>query len=58
MKERLEQYIENINQLGADARYESNNNNYDELRTKLESIINWCNVAIVLVNRLEKGVNK
>lgn len=55
MKERLEQYIENINQLGADARYENNNNNYNNLRTKLESIISWCNVAIVIVNRLEKG---
>ena len=55
MKERLEQYIENIEQLGADARFENNRNNYDMLRTKLESIITWCNMAIVLVNRLSKG---
>lgn len=52
MKERLKQYIENINQLGADARYEDN---YDRLRIKLESIKTWCNATIVLLNRLEKG---
>lgn len=52
MEERLRQYIENINQLGADIRYEDN---YDKIRTRLESIITWCNMAIVLVNRLSKG---
>lgn len=52
MKERLKEYIENINQLGADARYEED---YDRLRIKLESIKTWCNMAIVLLNRLEKG---
>ena len=52
MKERLKEYIENINQLGADARYEEN---YDRLRIKLESIKTWCNMAIVLLHRLEKG---
>lgn len=52
MEERLREYIENINQLGADARYEDN---YDKIRIKLESIITWCNMAIVLVNRLSKG---
>jgi len=55
MEERLEQYIENINQLGADARYEDN---YDRLRTELDSIITWCNMAIVLLNRLEREVKK
>ena len=55
MEERLKQYIENINQLGADARYE---NNYDRLRTELDSIITWCNMAIVLLNRLNKGGKK
>lgn len=58
MKERLEQYIENIEQLGADARFENNRDNYDKLRVKLESIITWCNMAIVLLNRLDKGGNK
>lgn len=58
MKERLEQYIKNIEQLGADARFENNRDNYDILRTKLESIITWCNMAIVLLNRLDKGGNK
>lgn len=59
MKEKLEQYIENIEQLGADARYENDYDNYDKLRVKLESIITWCNMAIVLVNRLQREeVNK
>lgn len=51
MKERLKEYIENINQLGADARYEEN---YDKIRTELESIITWSNMAIVLINRLKR----
>lgn len=51
MKERLKEYIENINQLGADARYEEN---YDILRTELESIITWSNMAIVVLNRLKR----
>ena len=55
MKERLKQYIENIEQLGADARYYNNANDYDRLRIELESIITWCNMTIVLLNRLEKG---
>lgn len=58
MESKLKQYISNIEQLGADARYEYNNDNYANLKKKLESIINWCNVAIVLINRLERGVNK
>lgn len=55
LKQRLNEYIENINQLGADARY---NDNYNNLRVKLEGIITWCNMAIVLLNRLDKGGNK
>lgn len=55
MEERLKQYIENINQLGADARYEDN---YDRLRTKLESIITWCNMSFVIINRLERKEDK
>ena len=55
MKERLKQYIENIEQLSADARYYNNANDYDRLRIELESIKTWCNTAIVLLNRLEKG---
>ena len=51
LKDALKQYIENINQLGADARYEDN---YDRLRVKFESIIAWCNMGIVLLNRLER----
>ena len=55
LKQSLKQYIENINQLGADARYEDD---YGVLRVKLESIIAWCNMAIVLLNRLERKENK
>lgn len=56
MEERLREYIENINQLGADARYEDN---YDKIRIKLESISTWCNMAIVVLNRLKReGENK
>ena len=58
MKDKLKQYISNIEQLGADARYEYNNDNYNNIKKKLESIVNWCNVAIVLINRLERRVNK
>ena len=58
MKERLKEYINNIEQLGADARFEYNRDRYDLLRTKLTSIITWCNMAIVSLNRLDKGVDK
>lgn len=56
MEDKLKQYISNIEQLGADARYEYNNYNYINLKKKLESIINWCNVAIVLINRIERRI--
>lgn len=58
MKERLKEYINNIEQLGADARFEYNRDRFDLLRTKLNSIITWCNMAMVLLNRLEKGIDK
>lgn len=58
MKIRLKEYIDNIEQLGADARFEYNRDRFDLLRTKLTSIITWCNMAIVLLNRLEKGIDK
>ena len=35
-------------------RYEYNNDNYTNIKKKLESIVNWCNVAIVLINRIER----
>lgn len=54
MKEKIKQYIENINQLGVDARYEDN---YDKLRIKIESIITWCNMVIVVLNRIESEKN-
>ena len=39
--EKLSEMIENIEQLSADARFENNRENYDALKTKLESIILW-----------------
>ena len=54
MIEKIKQYIENINQLGEDARYEDN---YDKLRIKIESIITWCNMVIVVLNRIESEKN-
>lgn len=55
MEDRLKVYIENINTLGADIRYEKNN---DTLRIKIESIITWSNMALRLLNRLKRGIDK
>lgn len=44
--EKLENYIENIEQLGADARFENDNKNYDVLKIKLESIIWWAKKSL------------
>lgn len=52
-EERLEKYISNIEQLGADARFENNNKDYDKLLVKLNSISCWCSLAIGIVKRLE-----
>ena len=54
MEDKLKQYISNIEQVGADDRYEYNNDKYTNNKKKLESIVNWCNVAIVLINRIER----
>lgn len=61
-KEKLEEYIENIEQLGADSRFYNNalsiNNDYEKygeiLKTKLESIIYWSGKAIKEVNKKTK----
>ena len=52
-EERLEKYISNMEQLGADARVENDNKNYDKLLVKLNSINCWCSLAIGIVKRLE-----
>lgn len=52
--EKLKDYIENIEQLGADARYENNNENYELLRTKLESIKYWSEKAIKVIDKNEE----
>lgn len=50
LKERLKEYIENINELGSDAQKEDN---YDVLRTDLECIVTWCSMATVVINRIK-----
>ena len=52
MENKLSECIENIEQLGADSRYEEN---YDILKTKLESIKYWANRAKKIVEKMEKG---
>lgn len=51
MDKKVEEYIKNIEQLGADARYCYNNEKTKELLVKLESIIYWTTRAI---NNIEK----
>lgn len=53
-KQMLNQCIENIEQLGADARYENNNDNYNKLKVKLESIDWWVKKAQQLVEKIDK----
>ena len=51
IKEKLKDYIEKIEQLGADARCENNNENYEFLRTKLKSIEYWSKKTIKLIDK-------
>ena len=51
---KLEAYIDNIEQLGADARYENNNEQYDKLLITLNSIEWWCKKTRKLVEKLEE----
>ena len=44
-KKRLKEYIENIEQLGADARYYYDYENYDKLKTQFDSIEWWAKKA-------------
>ena len=42
-REKIAEYIENIEQLGADARFENDTNkNTDHLEIIADSIISWC----------------
>jgi hypothetical protein len=44
-KKRLKEYIENIEQLGADARFQDDYENYDILKTQFDSIEWWARKA-------------
>lgn len=55
-KQMLYQCIESIEQLGADARFENNRDNYKILKVKLESINWWVVKAQRLVDKLDKEV--
>lgn len=56
---KLEQFIDNIEQLSADARYENNYEQYDKLMITLNSIEWWCKKTKKLVEeKQEKEVEK
>ncbi len=44
-KKRLEEYIENIEQLGADARFHNDYENYERLKIEFDSIEHWARKA-------------
>lgn len=54
MKDKIKEYIENIEQLGADARYEFDYENYNKLRVKLESIEWWARKGQKILDKIEK----
>ncbi len=57
-KKRLEEYIENIEQLGADTRYHNGYENYDKLEILFDSIEHWCRKAnreLVKIQLLENA---
>lgn len=54
-KDKIKQYIENIEQLGADSRYYNDLEKYDNLKVELESIIYWSEKAL---KELKKELKK
>ena len=57
-KKRLKEYIENIEQLGADARYHYDYENYDKLKTQFDSIEWWskkANKELIKIQVLENA---
>lgn len=57
-KKRLKEYIENIEQLGADARYHYDYENYDKLKTQFDSITWWskkANKELIKIQVLENA---
>lgn len=60
-KIKLNRYIENIEQLGANARYYNNYNNYDNydnLFIQLKSIEYWSKKAAKVVEGIQRKVKK
>ena len=55
MEKKLAVYIENIEQLGADARYHNNYESYDKLIIDVESIEYWAKKAAKLAKKLKEG---
>jgi len=51
---KIKDYIEKIEQLGADSRYEVHYENYEKLRVLLESIEWYSNKAQKILDKLEK----
>ena len=53
-KEKVEAYIDYIEQLGADARFSFDMENNGALEMKLESIIYWCKKALKELKKEDK----
>jgi len=57
-KIKLNRYIENIEQLGANARYYNNYDNYDNLFIQLRSITYWSKKAAKVVEGIQRKIKK
>ena len=53
MEEKFNQYIKNIEQLAIEVRNDMYCKDYDKTRADFEKIIAWCNIATVIINRIE-----
>lgn len=57
-KLKLNKYIENIEQLGADARYYNDYDNYDQLRVLFKSTEYWSKKATKVVEGIQRKIKK
>lgn len=57
-KLKLNKYIENIEQLGADARYYNDYDNYDQLRVLFKSTEYWSKKATKVVEEIQRKIKK
>lgn len=57
MYDKLKEFIENIEQLAADARFFNNCDNYERLKTKLQSISFWAERGEKLIDKEIKNAN-